>query len=246
MASRFLAIILTLVTGLAVSGFASSSPTGQAAPTPEERVAALKKSLADSQASLRKYEWIETTVLSLKGEEKSRKQQRVYYGADGKLQKLPIGSAPAAAPPPQRGGRRGGRVAQAVVENKKDEMQDYMERAAALVHQYVPPNPAQIQKVKDANNLTVTPTEPGRARLEFADYLLPGDRLGIVVNAAANNLASPNVATYLDERDEAVTLDVKFGTLTDGTSYTAETAFEAKAKNIRVVIQNSGHRPLTP
>ena len=242
MASRYLAIVLALLTGLEISGLASAP--NQATPTPEARVAALKQSLADSQARLRKYEWIETTVLSLKGEEKSRKQQRVYYGADGKLQKLPIGDAPAAAPPAQRGGRRGGRITQAVVENKKDEMKEYMERAAALVHQYVPPNPAQIQKVKDAGKLTVTPMDQGRVGLEFGDYHQAGDRLTVVINAAANTLASLNVATYLDERDQVVTLNVGFGSLTDGTSYTAETAFEAKAKNIRVVIQNSGHRPL--
>ena len=248
MASRYLALVLTLLTGVSISGLASSSSPNQTPPTPDERVAALKQSLADSQARLRKYEWIETTVLSLKGEEKSRKQQRVYYGADGKLQKLPIGDAPAAAPAQGGGGGRrgGGRLKEAVVENKKDELKDYMERAAALVHQYVPPNPAQIQKVKDAGHLKVTPTEPGSVRLEFADYLQPGDRLAIVVNAAANNLTSLNVATYLEKREDVVALDVRFGALTDGTSYTAETAFEAKAKNIRVVIQNSGHRPLAP
>ena len=37
-----------------------------------------------------------------------------------------------------------------IVENKKDEMQDYMERAVTLIHTYVPPSPAQIQKAKDA------------------------------------------------------------------------------------------------
>ena len=73
-----------LVTGLLL-GFVHPSLDAQTAPTPEERVAALKKSLADSQAQLRRYQWIETTVISLKGEEKSRQQQNVYYGADGKL-----------------------------------------------------------------------------------------------------------------------------------------------------------------
>ena len=246
MMSHRIAAVVTLITGLTVAGLASTPPSNQTATTPDERVAALKKSLADSQARLRKYEWIETTVLSLKGEEKSRKQMRCYYGADGKLQKLPVEGAPAAAAQaaPQRGGRRGGRVAAAVVDNKKDEMKEYMERAAGLVHQYVPPNPAQIQKVKDAGKLKVTPEDPGRVRLEFADYLQAGNRLTIVLNAAANSLANLNVATYLDEKDEVVTLNVGFAALTDGTSYTAETAFEAKAKNIRVVIQNSGHKPL--
>jgi hypothetical protein len=42
-----------------------------------------------------------------------------------------------------------------------------------------------------------------------------------------------------------VTLDVRFGTRADGTSYTAQTTLDAAAKNIRVVVQNAGHRPLT-
>jgi hypothetical protein len=52
----------------------------QGSPAVEQRVAALKQSIAESQARLRKYEWIETTIISLKGEEKDRKEQRCYYG----------------------------------------------------------------------------------------------------------------------------------------------------------------------
>ena len=38
------------------------------------------------------------------------------------------------------GGRRGGgRVKKQIVENKVEDIQDYMEAAAALIHQYVPP-----------------------------------------------------------------------------------------------------------
>ena len=33
-------------------------------------------------------------------------------------------------------------------------------------------------------------------------------------------------------------------TLADATSYTAQTTLDVKAKNIRVVVENSGHRPL--
>ena len=33
-------------------------------------------------------------------------------------------------------------------------------------------------------------------------------------------------------------------TLPDGALYAAQTTLEAKAKNIRVVVQNSGYRPL--
>jgi hypothetical protein len=216
----------------------------QAPPTPDQMVATLKQNLADSQKRLRQYEWTETTAISLKGEEKSRKQQRVYYGADGKLTKLPLGEPPAQAAA-QGGGRRGGgRVKEQIVENKKDDMKEYMEKAAALIQQYVPPNPAQIQKVKDAGNMLLRPPSDGKVRVEFRDYAQPSDQMAIDVDAKAAVLSALSVATYLEKKEDTVTLNVRFGTLADGTSYTAQTALEAKAKNIRVVVENSGHRPL--
>src|SRR6478735_9696646 len=101
----FAALLTAVVPALSVG-----SAAAQTAPTPDERVAALKQSLAENQARLRGYEWMETTIISLKGEEKARTQKRCYYGADGKIQKVPIGSP---APAPQSaasGGRRGGRA----------------------------------------------------------------------------------------------------------------------------------------
>ena len=52
----------------------------------QQRVDAIKRSLAESAQSLRAYEWIETTTILLNEEEKSRTVKRGYYGADGKLQ----------------------------------------------------------------------------------------------------------------------------------------------------------------
>lgn len=249
MSLRHNLLVAVLVAPLAIASPGSARLTAQAAPSPEERVAALKKSLGENAAKLRGYEWVETTIISLKGEEKARKQQRCYYGADGKVQKVPIADAAPkaeAAPSGGRGGRRGGgKVKENIVENKKDDMKEYMERAAALIHQYVPPAPDKIQAVKDAGKLKIAPVESGKVRLELPDYVQPGDKLTIDVNAAANSLAAVNVASYLDKKEDTVTLDVKFATLPDGTSYTGQTTLDAKAKNITVVIQNSGYRPVT-
>jgi hypothetical protein len=232
------AVAVGIVSSISVGGAA------QGTATPDQMVAALKKNLQDSQARLRQYEWVETTAISLKGEEKSRKQQRVYYGADGKLTKIPMGEPPAQAAPSGGGGRGGGRLKKKIVENKKDEMQDYMERAAALIHKYVPPSPEQIQKAKDGGNMQLRAPQQGRVRVEFPNFVQPSDLMAIDVDAAAMNLSAITVATYLDKKEDAVTLDVRFGTLTDGTSFTARTALDAKAQNIRVVIDNSGHRPM--
>jgi hypothetical protein len=239
LATQFLFAIGLVMFVIAAPGPAA---VAQGAPSAEERVAALKVSLQENQARLRQYEWIETTIISLKGEEKSRKQQRCYYGADGKVQKLPVVAEPQAAAEP--GGRRGGRLKQRIVENKKDEMADYMERAASLIHHYVPPNPEQIQQAKDTGKVAVQPGEAGRVRLQFADYLKAGDALAIDVDATANQLAGINLATYLDTTDDPVTLSVRFATLADGTSYVAQTTLDAKAKNIRVVVENSGYRAM--
>jgi len=141
--------LLVIACAWTVATLSVPSGAAQAPSTPDQTVAALKQNLQESQQRLRQYEWVETTVISLKGEEKARKQQRAYYGADGKLTKIPIGEPQPEAAKGGRGGR-GGRVKEKIVENKKDEMQDYMERAVTLIHTYVPPSPAQIQKAKDA------------------------------------------------------------------------------------------------
>ena len=223
----------------------AQQPPAQAAGGAQDSVAALKQSMQQGLAKIRQYEWVETTIISLKGEEKARKQNRCYHGADGKVQKVSLDQAPA---PEQassgRGGRRGARVKEKVVEDKKDEMKEYMEQAAALVHSYIPPDPAKIQAAKDAGRIATNPQAAGKVRIVISQYLKPGDSLTLDLDAAASRLTGLGVNTYLDKPDETVTLAVQMNALADGALYAAQTTLEAKAKNITVVIQNSGHRPV--
>jgi hypothetical protein len=232
--------VAVVTAGVLVAG-SGRVVTAQAPASPDQLVAALKQNLADGQKRLRQYEWIETTTIALKGEEKARTQKRVYYGADGKLTKVPMGE-PAAKAAPSDGGR-GSRLKSKVVENKKDDMKDYMERATALIQKYVPPAAASIQKAKDAGHMVVQPPQAGTIHVEFKDFVQPADVLSLDVSDKAALLAL-KVATYLEKKDDAVTLDVAFGALADGTSYTAKTTLNAAAKNLTVVVANSGHKPL--
>jgi hypothetical protein len=183
----------------------------------EQRVAELKQSLQEKQAQLRRYEWIETTIVNVKGEEKNRKQQRCYYGVDGEVQKVLLAEQKAAPP-------SGGRLKKKIVAKKTGEMQDYMESAAALIQRYVPPDPADIDSAKKREKVALRPRQGGVARLEFTDYIKPGDLLAVDLDASAKRLG--------------------FATLPDGTNYTAQTTLDAKAKNITVVLQKSGYRPV--
>ncbi len=229
---------------LSLSSIAAQQPPPAGAPGPQDHVAALKQSMAEGTKKIAQYEWVETTIINLKGEEKGRKTNRCYYGADGKVQKVSM-DAPAAEQSSSGGGRgRRGALKEKVVENKKDEMKEYMEAAAALVHSYVPPNPQQIQAVKDGGRISVVPQANGRVRLDLKQYLKAGDSLTIDLDGANNRLLGLGVNSYLDKPEDTVTLAVQMNTLPDGALYAAQTTLDAKAKNIKVVITNSGHRPV--
>ena len=122
-------------------------------------MAALKQSLAANQQLQKQYKWVETTVISMKGEEKSRTQKQCFYGPDGKVQKQPLSAPPQQAAP---GGVKG-----KLVEKKKAEITATMTQAVELVHQYVPPDPQRIQAAKAAGNLAITRIGPNSARLDL-------------------------------------------------------------------------------
>ncbi len=227
-------IIAALVALLAV-GLTSLVYAGQ--PSVAERVALLKASLALSQTVLKQYEWVETTVVSLKGDEKSRQLNRCYYGADGGLTKIPLTTAPT----PKK--RRGllGRIA----ENKKEELTEYMQQAVGLVKSYVPPDPARIQAAQEAGKVSVNILQKNkRIRLNFRDYQKPGDTLGVEIDIAKNRLLGLKVNSYLENAKDTVTLDVKLGQFADGTSYTQTIALNATKKKVKVQVENAGYRKM--
>ena len=204
-------------------------------PEVQQRVAALKQSVARDQQSIRQYQWIETTVISLKGDEKSRQQKQCYYGADGVLQKVTVDASP---PPDKKRGIRG-----RVVARKTEELTDYMKQAVALVKTYVPPDPARIQAVKDAGKVSVDLPGAGHGvRVNLRDYGKPGDVLTVEVDPASNRVTGLTVATYLSDAKDTVTLNVSFLSLQDGTGYPATEGLVAQAKNLTVNVTNSGYR----
>ncbi len=223
-------VLPLLLAALALPAFAQQ-------PTAAERAAQLKGIMEASQGFLRQYEWIETTVISVKGEAKSQKQQRCYYGADGGLQKVDVSSTP---PPEKKRGLRG-----KIAASKQEELTDYMKSALALVKAYVPPNPARLQAAKDAGKVSIDVMEPGkRARLNFRDYEKPGDNMAVELNLVSNRPLGLKVATYLEDAKDIVTLDVRMGELNDGAVHPSEVTLEGKAKKLTVAVKYGGYRKM--
>lgn len=215
----------------------------QAAPSPQQRVAMLKQWLQASHAQLRTYQWIETTVVSMDGEEKSRKQSNNYYGVDGQLQKVPLASAEQE----KSGGPPGvlpiGRLAKRAAERKKKELQEYMQQAGALIHSYIPPDPNRIQQTVDQGGLSINMVQPGRlTRIELRNYLKQGDLLSFDIEVPTNRLTGMAVSSYLDSPDDAIQMQTMMGLLPDGTIFTEKTTLNAPAEKLNVVVENTGHR----
>jgi hypothetical protein len=213
-------------------------PQGLFAQQPD-KLAALTQSLAANATLQKQYKWVETTVISMKGEEKSRIQKQCFYGPDGKVQKQQLSAPPEPAEAP--GGMKG-----KIAEKKKAEITAAMKEAAALVQSYVPPDPQRIQAVKTAGGLSISPTGPNSTRLDLRSYVKKGDTLSLGVDTALNALLTVSVQSYLESEKDAVTLDVTFARLRDGLSYPGNVVLNVPGQKIQVVIQNSGHQRVTP
>ena len=95
----------------------------------------------------------------------------------------------------------------------------------------------------NTGRLAVTPLDGGRrARLQFRDYLKAGDTLAVEIDNATNRLIGIQVSSYLEDRADVVLLNVGMGVLQDGTIYTARTQLDAKAKDLAVIVENTGYR----
>ena len=81
--------------------------SGNERQTPQQRAEELKQSIAANRAKLTEYKWVETTVVTGKGEVKKQEQQQCYYGADGNVQTTPIGSPSTSNPKAPPRGIRG-------------------------------------------------------------------------------------------------------------------------------------------
>jgi hypothetical protein len=202
----------------------------------QEKVAAVKQSVARNQQALRGYTWMETQETIFKGETKSTKQSQCQYGPDGKVQKTSLGGS---QPPPEQRGLRG-----RIVEKKKDEIKDYMERVASLIQTYVPPAASQMQASFQGGKATLQTSGGGVAMLVFRDYAKPGDSVTLAFDTAANKVRGYDVNSYLDAPEDVVTLKVVFDTLPGGTNYAAQTVLDATAKQIQIRTTNSNYNRL--
>ena len=201
-----------------------------------QRLAAAKESAARNQQAMRSYSWVEKTELSLKGEVKNTKVDMCRYGPDGKVQKTPVVEP---EPAEKKRGLRG-----KIVAKKTGEMKEELEAAVGLVHQYLPPSPEMMQAVMTAGTASLSQAGPGRLALKFPGYAKPDDALTLTFDSKVKSLQSIEVDTWLEARDNAVTLKIAMDALPDGTSHPATVVLGMPKRNIEVRITKSNYQKL--
>jgi len=214
---------------------AGSATLGQTDPNAvlQEKLAAVKQAAAENKQKLQQYTWIETTQLTLNGDQKPPSQNSCRYGPDGQVHKTPIGS------PPQQ--PSGGKMKQRIIEKKKEEMKDYMQDVKGVLAMYIPPDPQRMQQAYQAGNVALNPA-PGAVNLVFTNYAQPGDKMTVTFDTAVKKISSLSVGTYMGETKDAVTLQVQMGSLPDGTNYAQQTVLNASAKKLTVTTTNSSYQ----
>ena len=200
-------------------------------PAAEQRISAVRQAVLQNQTKLRGYQWLETTEVSIKGDLKNRRQAECRYGADGRIQKTPVG-APSAPNKPR--GLKGKLAA-----GKIEDMENYIERLGSLVTRYLPPNSDSIQAAFKSGRANV---DSSSGSIVFTDYAKTGDKVTFQFDPSAKRLNVIRVATYLDDAQDPVSIDVTFEALPDGTNTTGQSIIDATAKRIRIKTTNSDYK----
>jgi hypothetical protein len=204
---------------------------GGGSPELQQKLQALKQASAANKQRLMQYQWVETTVLTYKGEDKPPKQDLCRYGPNGQVQKVPIGEQQQQQP-------SGRRLKQHIVEKKTEEMQDYLQQAKSVISQYVPPDPQRMQKAFPEHNVSIQPG-PGAAQLVFKNYAQPGDQMTIAFDTATKKIQSLDVNSYVGDPKDSISLTAQLASLPDGTNYVSQTVLNAPSKNVKVTTTNS-------
>ena len=222
---------------LTITGIPMLEPAAAAQnPELQQRVAEVKQAAARNKQALAHYSWQQQQTIAIKGDVKDTKVFQVHLGSDGQSQKVEMGNMPASS-------EGGGRIKRHIVEKKKEEYQDYGEQIRALAEQYAQPDPEKLQSAFQQGNIALSPTGiPGEVKLVITNYLKPGDKVTLGFNRQARAIQSLQVASYLNDPADAVTIQAQFGKLPDGTSHVATMQINGVSKNLLVTTENSNYQ----
>ena len=240
--TRVVVRVLLFLTCLAAGGTVLTSTVAAQNPEMQQRISDAKEAAARNKQAMAQYTWQEQVSIILKGEQKKQEHFQVRLGPDGKPQKTSL-DAPAA---PQASGRREGRLKEHIVEEKKEEYQEYADQMKDLIQQYVPPDKEMLAQAQQKGNITVgaQPGGSGQYRVVVSNYIKQGDNMTLVMDQAQKDLVSLSIATYLGDPKDAVNVSVEFTPIPGGPNHVSSETINGVSKQLTINIQNSNYQKL--
>jgi ribosomal protein L21E len=230
---RIIAVLLAVLVTVMFGSYAL--PVSAQEPTPAERVVALKAYLLESKTVLRQYEWTETIIVSIDGNEKCRMQHHCYYGADGLVQYVSMDQN-ASKNKSYLGCDKNNLAG-------KQELNVYIEDVLRLIRQYIPLNPSGIQAVTENDKLSFNITDPAKqGRLTIRDFVLNGDRVDLDLDLTSNSPVALNINSYYNSKRDPLTLAVTFGSLYGSAAFAREMILVSRPNKLKVTLQNTEFR----
>jgi hypothetical protein len=210
---------------------ASALAQGPTAAGREEQLAALKLELERNAQQLRRYQWVQDITVTVMGDVVLRQRMACHVTPDGNVEKLLISNT--TPEPKKKGAGEGGGQTSAVVR-----------QAVAIVHQYVPLDPALLQRCQDAGKISYEIVQPGKAaKVVCRDYRLPGDAVTLAVDPSTSRLLTMEVSSYLGAPSSPVSMSARFADLPDGTQAPSTLALGYAPRRLSLEVKHSDFRP---
>jgi hypothetical protein len=197
----------------------------------QQKVAEIRQLMIVNKQQLSRYTWQMQETVSVSGDVKTENLYQVQLGPDGQQVRTLIAQPVA----PQSGGRRHG-----IKHRMKEDFAQYARQVGALAKSYSQLNPSKIRELYAQGSVSVrSGGAPGYAAIVISNYLKPGDSIVLTISEKPKALYSVNVSSYLSGPSDAVTMQVRYAALPDGTHYASTTTVHGQTKNLTIVDQST-------
>ena len=192
----------------------------------------MQHATAMNEQQLRGYQWIETTTLTIDGKPRPPQPSICRYASDGTLHKTPLQS-------PATPQVSGGPLRKHIAEKKIEEFQEKVAQIHILTAMYLPLSSEKLGQALHGSRVNLEPDGANGSAIIVNDYAKLGDQLRLTLNVSTMRMQRIGIKSYFDQPTDALTADVQFSLLPDGTVYPSITSINAPSKKISITTASS-------
>ncbi len=195
----------------------------------QQQTSVLMTGMAADAKQLKQYTFKQRTETYHKGELKNTTLAEVHYDANGERVTIPLDEQKAQSEPRRRG--PASRIIAKKIEEKQEEMKEYLERLMALTSRYLAHDPAKLQTAV-ANAEVTTGGSSNQVRVRMRNYVKTGDTMTMSFDPATKRPTKTEINTSLD--DAPVSIVVAFDQIPEGPNYPGRMVVTSDVKQLEV------------